>query len=86
MEAEASISGIDRSFDMAQVTSPGGFTILQLEDAEGNTQGVSMPQRDGHYRFGGLAAGSYRVIRGEYQSPLLTLAAGEELVHDLPKE
>jgi len=86
MQAEAAIVGVDQAFDMDKLTNPGGFTLLSLEDAEGARKGVTMPQRDGRYRFGGLAPGGYRVVRGDYKSPVLTLAAGEELVHDLPKE
>ena len=87
MEAESSISGVDLAFDPSSFGSGGGsFTPVRLEDEEGGNQAIAMPQTDGSYRFGGLPPGSYRVVRGSYRSELLALGAGQDLLHDLPRE
>lgn len=85
----AVLRGTDLSYDFDNPDTSSMFgmaSILQLQDEKGETLDVSLTRSDGTYRFADLKAGTYILQRGSYTSEPITLSAGEDKTHDLPKE
>lgn len=61
-------------------------SLLRLQDENGRPLEMAMPNPDGTYSFKDLPAGKYKIVRGEYESDLLDLAAGQQLTFDIPKK
>jgi hypothetical protein len=61
-------------------------SMLRLQDGEGASLEMAMPNPDGTYSFKDLPAGKYKIVRGDYESDVLDLAAGQQLTFDIPKK
>jgi protocatechuate 3,4-dioxygenase beta subunit len=61
-------------------------SMLRLQDGEGASLEMAMSNPDGTYSFKDLPAGKYKIVRGDYESDVLDLAAGQQLTFDIPKK
>lgn len=61
-------------------------SLVRLQDENGRPVEMSMPSPDGTYSFEDLPAGKYKIVRGDYESDVLDLAAGQQMTFDIPKK
>ncbi|MHC4838609.1 MAG: MSCRAMM family protein, partial [Planctomycetota bacterium] len=91
LAAMAVIEGRDMNWTPNPQAQQNGYfdwnNSVRLERAD-DGMNLSMAQIDetGHYRLVDLAAGTYRLRKGQYRSDPFTLREGEMMRHDIPLE